>query len=280
MCAPETFAAVHDHHDHALSRRQFFRAGAAVGAGVALAASLPAPVLAAPAGARRFLDLTHVLRDGFPTYPAAGANPRRVPVASAKTPAGYSANQWILAEHSGTHLDAPAHFSAGGRTVADIPLEELVMPAVVIDISARSASDPDTTVTVADLRDFEAAMGRIPQGGAVLVYSGWEARIGDEARFRNLGADGRMHYPGWGPEATEWLLTSRDVRCIGIDTFGLDPGNSLEFPVHKMWLPEDKLGVEVLANLGALPPTGSTLVIGAIPFEDGSAAPGRIFAMT
>lgn len=113
-----------------------------------------------------------------------------------------------------------------------------------------------------------------------LAYSGWEARIGDEARFFNFGADGRMHYPGWGAESTEWLLTNRDVRCVGIDTLGLDPGNSLEWLVHKMWMPEDKLGVEVLANLRALPPAGSTLVIGAIPLEDGSAAPGRIFAIT
>jgi kynurenine formamidase len=281
MCIPETFEAVSDdHHHQPLTRRDFFRAGGAVGAAMALAAALPTPTLAADSGApRRVVDLSHVLRDGFPVYPVF-ANPRRVTLARAEDPPFRAyANQWTLAEHSGTHLDVPAHFTPNGRTVDQIPLEELIMPAVVIDISARAANDPDTAVGVSDLRDFEAAVGRIPEGAAVLIHSGWDRRIGDQASFHNFGADGRMHTPGWSAEATEWLLSNRDVRCLGVDAISLDPGNSLEFPVHRMWLGEDKLGLEILAHLEKLPPIGATLVIGVVPFEKGSGAPGRIFAL-
>lgn len=277
VCVPETFGALGGHNQ--LSRREWFRASAAAGAGMALAVSWPTPAWAAPStGSRRVIDLTHVLTDGFPVMPGF-ANPRRVNLVRTEIPPGAYANQWTFAEHSGTHLDVPAHFQPGGRTVSDIPLEELIMPAVVVDISDRVASDADATLDVADLRDFELAVGRIPDGSAVLARTGWDVRAGDEARFRNAGADGRMHFPGWSPEAAEWLLTNRHVRCIGIDTLGLDAGRSLEFPVHRIWFPEDRLGLEVLTNLGKVPRSGATLVIGVVPLENGSAAPGRIFAV-
>jgi len=298
MCLPDTLETVgqNNHHDHAdqhdaahehendheriLSRRRFLRAGGTIGAGAALAAALPKPALAAlPSAPQRFVDLTHVFRDGFPVYPTF-APPRRATLARADLPPGVYANQWTFAEHSGTHLDVPSHFSPKGRNLDQISLEELIMPAAVIDISARAATDADTTVGVADLRDFEASVARIPDGAAVLVHTGWDSRVSDPARFLNVGPDGKMHAPGFSVEATDWLLSSRNVRCLGVDTISLDPANSTEFPVHRMWMPADRLGLEILTNLKLLPPIGATLVIGAIPFEKGSGAPGRIFAIT
>jgi kynurenine formamidase len=281
MCVPGTFEAVHEHHphDHGVSRRDFLRAGGAVGAGIALSAALPKPALAAlPAAPQRFVDLTHVLTDGFAVYPAF-APPKRVTLATADGPLGVYANQWTFAEHSGTHLDVPSHFSAKGRNLDDISLDELIMPAVVLDISARAANDADTEVGVDDLRGFEASVGRIPDGSAVLVYSGWDSRIHDRTRYLNIGPDGKMHAPGFSVAAADWLLSNRKVRCVGVDTISLDPAQSTEYPFHRMWMPADKLGLEVLANLKALPPIGATLVIGAIPFEKGSGGPGRIFAI-
>ena len=280
MCVPGTFEAVgkDHHHDHGVTRRDFLRAGGAVGAGMALSAALPKPALAAlPASPKRVVDLTHVLTDGFTVYPVF-APPKRVPLSTFDGPLRVYVNQWTFAEHSGTHLDVPSHFGTG-RNVDDFSLEELIMPAVVLDISARAASNAETTVGVADLREFEASVGRIPDGSAVLVYSGWDSKIGDRARYLNIGPDGKMHAPGFSVEAADWLLSNRNVRCLGVDTISLDAASSAEYPVHRMWMPEDKLGLEVLANLKALPPIGATLVIGVIPFEKGSGGPGRIFAL-
>ena len=281
MCVPGTFEAVGEdhHHDHGVSRRDFLRAGGAVGAGMALSAALPKPALAAlPAAPQRFVDLTHVLTDGFTVYPVF-VPPKRVALSTYDGPLKVYANQWTFAEHSGTHLDVPSHFTAKGRNVDDYSLDELIMPAVVLDISARAANDADTTVGVADLRDFEASFGRIPDNSAVLVYSGWDSRIHDRARYLNIGPDGKMHAPGFSLEACDWLLSNRKVGCVGVDTISLDPAQSTEYPFHRMWMPADKLGLEVLANLKALPPMGATLVIGVIPFEKGSGGPGRIFAI-
>jgi kynurenine formamidase len=75
------------------------------------------------------------------------------------------------------------------------------------------------------------------------------------------------------------LLTNRDVRCLGVDSLTLDPTNSIEFPVHRLLLGEDRLGLEILTHLEKLPSVGATVVIGVVPFEKGSGAPGRIFAL-
>ena len=119
MCVPGTFEALsgdHHHHHQPVSRRDFFRAGGAAGAAIAMAAALPSPALAADSDARRrVVDLTHVLTDGFPVYPVLPP-PRRVTLVRTEDPPFYAyVNQWAFQEHSGTHLDVPAHFFANGR---------------------------------------------------------------------------------------------------------------------------------------------------------------------
>ena len=55
-------------------------------------------------------------------------------------------------DHAGTHIDAPRHFTKGGTTVDKIPIEKLVAPAVVIDISDKAKESPDVEVTVEDIQ--------------------------------------------------------------------------------------------------------------------------------
>ena len=114
--------------------------------------------------------------------------------------------EWRIIEHIGTHVDAPGHFTPGGRLRPELRPSELITPAVVIDIADRAAQDPDTVVTVDDLRAFERRHGRIPRDAAVLMYSGWAAKVGDPAAYRNPDAAGTLHFPGFGAEACEWLL--------------------------------------------------------------------------
>ncbi len=254
------------------------RAALLGGAGAALAAAVPGRALARrgdPAGTRT-ADLTHTFSEDFPLYPI-GPGVSRSTLVTVEND-GFYAQTWSFGEHSCTHMDAPAHFTAGGRTTPQLDLSELVAPAVVVDIAARAAREPDTVVTPDDLRSFERRHGRIPRGAVVCMHSGWEARAGSVATYRNPDAGGVMRFPGFGLAAVRWLLAERDVRGIGVDTLSLDHGSSTTFDVHYTWLPADRYGIENLRGLRALPPRGATIYLGVIPWKEGSGGPCRAFA--
>ncbi|MGH2546493.1 MAG: cyclase family protein [Actinomycetota bacterium] len=254
-----------------LSRRGFLAGGAAL----ALTSLLPGPAAASKVPTNRTRDLTHVFREGFPMY--VGDPPDRE-TATTIPANGFYGQRWSFGEHSGTHMDAPGHFSLGGRLSPAITPEELIVPAVVIDVSERTASDPDTEVTMDDLRRFERRHGRIPRGAGVFMYSGWESRVGDPDAYRNADAGGVYHFPGFDVEAVDWLLENRDIRCIGVDTLSLDNGPSTTFAVHHLLLGADRYGLENLANLSTIPPRGATAFVGLIPWEEGSGGPCRVIA--
>jgi kynurenine formamidase len=193
-------------------------------------------------------------------------------------PNGFYAQAWEFAEHSGTHMDAPGHFTPGGRLTPDLDPEELFAPLAVIDIAGRAAADPDAEVEVRDLRAYERHHGRILRHAAVCMYSGWESRVGDPDAYRNLGPDGLFHFPGFSLDAVEWLLERRRIRAIGVDTLSLDFGASTTFAVHSRLLGADRYGIENLANLGRVPPRGAEAIVGVIPWEEGSGGPCRVLA--
>jgi kynurenine formamidase len=193
---------------------------------------------------------------------------------------GYYMQEWRIIEHTGTHVDAPGHFTPGGRLSTDLRLSELITPAVVVDIRARAVRNPDTTVTVDDLRAYERRHGRIPPGAAVIMNSGWAAKAGDPAAYRGADAGGVLHFPGFDPEATEWLLRRRQIRSLGVDTLSIDPGVSETFDTHVILTGADRYGLENLANVDRLPPKGATVVVGLIPYEQGSGGQARIFAVS
>jgi kynurenine formamidase len=279
MCLPGTIETVRERVEREgpptiLSRRKLLAAGA----GAAAAAALPTRALAGvAAGTTRLVDLTHVFS---PSYPVFYGAPRRVTREVLFTvPAnGFYGQAWSFWEHSCTHMDAPAHFVANGRTSPELALEELLVPIVVVDISARVARDPDAVVEPGDLVAFEKRHGRIPRGALVAMYSGWESRVGDEAAFQNLGADGLQHFPGWGLAAVQWLAAERDVNAIGVDTASIDRGANAAFDVHYWWLGQDRYGLENLRNLSRIPPRGATAYVGVIPWERGSGGPARVIA--
>jgi kynurenine formamidase len=186
--------------------------------------------------------------------------------------------EWTLIEHIGTHLDAPGHFVAGGRLAPELEPSELIVPAVVVDIADRAAADPDTVVTVDDLRAFERRHGRIPRDAAVLMDSGWAAKVGDPAAYRNPDASGTLHFPGFGAEATEWLLRRRHIRALGVDTLSTDPGISTTFETHLVLAAADRYGLENVANLDRIPRRGATIFVGLIPYQEGSGGQARILA--
>jgi kynurenine formamidase len=261
-----------------LTRRGALVGGAAVAVSAAMGGTAQAGERgpAFPRGRHGLADLTHPLTTSFPAF-APGEEPVRRTVVTIEDD-GYYMQEWRIIEHIGTHVDAPGHFTPGGRLATELEPSELIVPAVVIDIADRAARDPDTVVTVEDLRAFERRHGRIPQDAAVLMDSGWGAKVGDAAAYRGADASGTLHFPGFGAEATEWLLRRRGIRSLGVDTLSIDPGISETFDTHLILTGADRYGLENLANLDRIPRRGATIVVGLIPYEEGSGGQARIFA--
>ncbi len=273
MCAPRIVRLA---HDHALTRRGLF--GAAVGAvGAALAWTAPAAPAGARAGVGAVVDLTHTLTPQLPMWPGFPSF-AALPVAVHDT-GGFAQYALALWEHSGTHIDAPLHRVRGGASVDRIPAADLVAPLIVVDIAARARTDPDTTLSVADIDAFEARHGRIPPRAFVALYSGWEQRLSTPGGFVNLDSAGVPHAPGFDPAAAHFLLTHRDIVGVGVDTLSLDTAASHEFGAHTTILGAGRYGVEMLANLAAVPPTGATVVIGAPTHAGGTGGPARVLAL-
>jgi kynurenine formamidase len=194
----------------------------------------------------------------------------------------YASGYFDSPEHGGTHMDAPLHFNRDGEPVNQVPLSHMIGPAAVIDFAARAARDPDATLSVADIQNYEAAYGRIPDGAIVVARSGWGRFWPDRKRY--LGTDkpgdvAGLRFPGFSPEAVSFLLKHRNVVAIAIDTASIDPGVSKDFPVHRLWLGANRPGFENVANAEKLPPAGAIVFCAPMKIGGGTGAPARIFAL-
>ncbi|NRB03456.1 MAG: cyclase family protein [Rhodobacteraceae bacterium] len=260
--------------DRMLTRRSFFQATAVATAGAAIGQATATPALAAGHG--EVHDMTHVYDADFPTY--FGVPGVEISQSFNFAESGFNLFQLNLNEHTGTHIDAPLHFSADGQAVNEIPVSNLVCPLAVVDIAAKAEADADAQVTPDDLKAWIAANGDIPEGACVAMHSGWAAKVGG-AGFRNVDGDGGMHFPGFHVEAAQMLIEETGAMAMAVDTLSLDHGPSADFATHYAWLPTNRYGIENLANLDKVPAAGATLVVGAPNHRGGSGGPARIFAM-
>lgn len=193
----------------------------------------------------------------------------------------YAANNFSAAEHGGTHLDAPIHFAEGQYATDEIPLEQLIGSAVVIDVSNNIT--PDYQIAIADIESWEASNGQISDGAILLLRTGWGERwpdrleyLGTEERGPDAVAD--LHFPGIAPAAAQWLVDERDIDAIGIDTPSIDYGQSTRFESHQILYGANIPGFENVANLDRLPETGSFVIALPMKIAGGSGGPLRIVA--
>jgi kynurenine formamidase len=223
------------------------------------------------------IDLTHTLTPETPLYPV--YDPVQVSDKFSVAGHGFYVRTWAFDEHSGTHVDAPAHFG-GEATVDAIAVEDLVIEAAVLDVRERVASDHDALVVPDDVLAWESLNGPLPDRCALLALTGWGARVEDPTAYLNADASGVMHAPGFHPDLAGFLAEERGgVRAVGLDTASLDFGPSTDFAFHVAWLPTGRYGIENLARLDELPPRGATLVVGAPKLQAGSGGPSRILAL-
>lgn len=275
MCSPRIVRIAHESAEKSrMSRRAWL---GAAGAGALAAVSAPAAAQAIPKSGS-VVDLTHALSSGLPVWP--GNSPfAMVPVAWHEN-GGFGQNALMLWEHTGTHLDAPVHRVRGGASVEQIAAEDLVAPLVVIDISTRAATNADAVLTVSDIEAWESTHGRIPDRAFVAMYSGWEQRLTDPGAFLNLDTEGRPHAPGFAVDATEFLVSQRNIVGAGVDTLSLDSAIDRDFGSHTALLGAGRYGVEMLANLAQVPPSGATVIVGAPKHVGGTGGPCRVLALT
>ena len=244
---------------------------------------------AAQEGARafaggRWVDLTHAFDERTIYWPTEKGF-RFEQGANGPTAKGfyYAANRFATAEHGGTHLDAPRHFSAAGQTADAIPLDRLIGEAAVIDVTRQSAVDPVYQVTPDDLVAWETRHGRQLVDVIVLLRTGWAARWADRSAYLGTAATGseavaKLRFPGLSPLAARWLMDHRRIRAIGIDTASIDHGPSTHFGAHVALCAANVPIFENLASLADLPPEGAVLVALPMKIAGGSGGPLRIVA--
>jgi kynurenine formamidase len=215
------------------------------------------------------------------------AKPFELQVESAgRTPAGYyyAANNFSTSEHGGTHLDAPVHFAEGRWTTDQIPLERLVGPAVVIDVTAQATKNPDYQITPDVLDAWERTNGSMPVGAIVLFRTGWGSRWPDRLKYlgtATLGADAvaELHFPGIHPETARQLAARGTIDAVGIDTASIDYGQSKTFDTHQILFAANIPAFENMAELDRLPLKGSFVVALPMKIRGGSGGPLRIAAV-
>ena len=249
---------------------------------------LSVPVMAqrpAALPSNRVVDLTHAFDATTVYWPT--AQPFKLETDfEGMTDKGYfySAYRYSAAEHGGTHLDSPVHFAKGRYTVDQIPLQQLMGQAIVIDVTRQCAANPDYLVSVADFQNWERRNGRIRPGTIVLLRTGFGKHYPDRKKY--LGTDERgdeavakLHFPGLDPAAARWITQNRSIKAIGLDTASIDYGQSTLFESHRILFEKNIPALENVANLEQLPSKGFSVIALPMKIKGGSGGPLRVVAL-
>jgi len=233
----------------------------------------------------RLIDLTHSFGADTIVWPTE-QDFRLVLQQAGETPGGYyyASNRLEMAEHGGTHIDAPIHFSKDGQTLDQVPIERLVGTGVRIDVTAQCGRDRDYLVTLQDFEQWEAAHGRIPTRAIVLVDTGfarfWPSRQTVSGhRAERAGGCTSAPFPGLASRGAAWLVGERQVKAVGIDTASIDYGQSTKFKTHVALLSQNVPVFENLGDLRDLPDQGFDVIALPMKIAGGTGGPLRVIAV-
>jgi len=231
-----------------------------------------------------WIDLTHPFSETtvfWPTEPGF----RLIRGENGPTAKGYyyAANRFQTAEHGGTHLDSPRHFAADGQTTDAIPLNRLIGPAAVVDLTIACQNSPTYEATIDDLMAWEEKNHRQLVDCILLLRTGWAARWPDREAYLGTAASGpaavmKLRFPGLSPAAAHWLVAHRRVQAVGIDTASIDHGPSTHFGAHVALCGANVPIFENVAGLDQLPAAGAVIVALPMKIAGGSGGPLRIIA--
>jgi kynurenine formamidase len=235
---------------------------------------------------KRFVDLTHEFAPGIPHWPGFPDENRKTiywyEKRSDTLGAGFFAEVFTHVGQWGTHVDPPAHFSKGLRTVDQISPKEMLLPLVMVDVHQEAAKDPDYVLPLDRLKKWETAHGQIPAGAFVAMRTDWSKRWPDAARMANKDAEGVAHYPGWSLPALKYLYEERRITASGHETTDTDPGVATtkdDYSLEAYVLGTNHYQIELLTNLDQVPESGSIVVVSFPKPKEGSGFPARVFAI-
>ncbi|MEN7548821.1 cyclase family protein [Rapidithrix thailandica] len=240
----------------------------------------------AETGSRKLVDLSHDFSDKT-VYWVTAEQFHLDTLFKGQTSKGYfySANNFCAAEHGGTHIDAPIHFSENGQSVEEIPLEKLIGKAIKIDVSSKALANADYLISVEDFLNWEKKENTtLPNGSIVLLQTGYSKYYPDRSKYMGTQKRGDdavkdLHFPGLSPEAAQWLVDNRNIHAIGIDTPSIDYGQSEYFKSHVILLSQNIPVFENLAHLDQLPTMNFEIIALPMKIQGGSGAPLRIVAV-
>ncbi len=197
----------------------------------------------------------------------------------------YSAKKFSAPEHGGTHMDAPIHFAKNGKTIDQIPLDQLIGPAIIIDVSKETLKNRNYQISIQDFTIWESSNGKIPDETIVLLHTGFGRYWPDRLKYLGTDKTGKealtdLHFPGLHPDAAKWLVENRKINAIGLDTQSIDYGQSEFFETHRILCTKNIPFFENVANLDKLPAIGTVVIALPMKIKGGSGAPLRLVAIT
>ena len=226
-----------------------------------------------------WVDLTHPFEPGIPHHPLLPDETREALFTHDQ---GFFVEKFCHVGQWGTHVDPPVHFVEGARPLDAIGLDEMVLPLVVIDVHEKAAENPDYTITMEDVSDWESRHGKIPSKSFVAMRTDWSKRWPDGDAMQNKDEEGTKHYPGWSQEVLTYLIEERGVTAIGHEPTDTDPGIATskdDYSLEDYVLRKDRYQIELLTNLDQLPESGAVIFATWPKAKDGSGFPARVFAV-
>jgi len=223
----------------------------------------------------RVVDLTHKLTRQFNFDPA---HPRISfeSVDGSGVAVGMKMHRLSLIEHVGTHMDAPSHFGESLSSLGQIPIQDLVVPLAIVDLTEKFAQSTDAQLEPADIERWEMRHGPLPDGCCVAMDTGYDLLT----LTARPPTSRRLQMPGFSVEAARMLAEKRRVKGIAVDSGTIDAGpNVPSYPVHQYWLRSGRWGIEGITNLKAVPAVGALLIVGAPPVENATGMPIRAIAL-
>lgn len=225
-----------------------------------------------------WVDLTHSLSPSTPHWE--GWEAMQIEEKANLNSSLFSAHAYTTVGQYGTHVDAPSHMVKGGRSLDAITLQEMAMPLCVINKVSAVEKNVDYSVTRSDIEEWEKENGKIPAGGFVVFRSDWSKR--DPATMDNCDGEGNRHFPGWSLEAVKFMVEDRNIGGIGHETSDTEaPVCSCKsnYEVEYYILEQDRIQLELLANIDKCPVTGAIIFCTFPKVENGSGFPARCFAI-